>query len=76
MYGSAYDMGYAHGQLLKDQIHDVVPKFMSSLEKEIESYIKYLPKDLQAIIAKEGLTAALEATYLLTKSVPLITKVN
>jgi hypothetical protein len=67
VYGSAYDMGYAHGQLLRSQIQDVLPKFMAHVEKEFETYIKFLPQKVQSAIADIGLNAALEMTYQLTK---------
>ena len=60
-------MGYAHGQLLKAQIQDVVPSFMNHVEQEIEAYLKDLPKEIQKIIAELGLSGALDLTHLLTE---------
>ena len=62
-------MGYAHGQLLKSQIQKLIPAFMTHVEEEIDQYIKFLPKDLQNMIAKLGLDAVLDLTHELTKLV-------
>lgn len=69
VYGSPYDMGYAHGVLLKSQVQHVLPGFMKHVEQELESYLKGLPDDLKNAIAAIGLDAALEATHLLTELV-------
>lgn len=71
VYGSAYDMGYAHGQLLKSQIHSMYPAFMSHVEQEIEEYLKGLPEDVKNEVAATGLEAALEGTHLLTELVAI-----
>lgn len=67
VYGTPYSMGYAHGQLLKSQIQKLIPAFMTHVEEEVDQYIKFLPKDLQNMIAKLGLDAVLDLTHELTK---------
>lgn len=67
VYGSAYDMGYAHGTLLKDAIQAVIPAFYHHLEEEVEQYIKFLPLDIRDLIAELGLDGALDLTHLLTR---------
>ena len=67
VYGDAYQMGYAHGQLLKPQVQKLLPAFLKHVEQEVEVYLKDLPKELQDIIAELGIDAALEATELMTK---------
>ena len=67
VYGGAYDMGLAHGQLLKDQINKIIPAFYQHVEGEIEDAIKVLPADVRDLIAKYGLDGALDLTYELTK---------
>ena len=60
-------MGFAHGQLLKDQINKVLPAFYQHVEQEVKDYIHKFPKELQDIIAKYGLDGALDLTYEFTK---------
>ena len=67
VYGSAYDMGYAQGSLLKESVQAVIPAFYKHIEGEIEQYIKFLPQDLQDLIAELGLDGVLDLTYLLTR---------
>lgn len=68
VYGSPYSMGFAQGQLLKDQINQFLPAFYQHIEQEIKDAIHTLPKELQDIIAKYGLEGALDLTYEFTKS--------
>ena len=67
VYGSAYDMGYAHGSLLRDTIQTIIPAFYTHVEEEIEAYLKFLPEDIRALVATLGLDGALDLTYLLTR---------
>lgn len=60
-------MGYAHGQLLKDEINKVIPAFYQHVEQEVKDAIDKLPKELQDIIAKYGLDGALDLTHEFTK---------
>ena len=60
-------MGYAHGQLLKEQVRTTVPAFYQHVLKEIENEIDFLPAEISEFIAKYGLDGALDLTYELTK---------
>ncbi|KJE94290.1 hypothetical protein CAOG_04958 [Capsaspora owczarzaki ATCC 30864] len=68
VYGSAYDRGFAHGQLLKDDIQALYPQFFGYLYQQIAPYLKALPKDIQIIIERDGVIAGLEYTFELTKA--------
>lgn len=67
VYGSPYAMGYAHGQLLREQVQEMLPAFMKHLESELDQYLKYMPKFLQQIIEEYSLDEVLDLTYDLTK---------
>jgi isopenicillin-N N-acyltransferase-like protein len=68
VYGTPYEMGYAHGTLLKDQflaLNSVVWKYM--VAKFEEDLPKILPKWLADVVAKYGLAFGLDITYEITK---------
>lgn len=67
VWGSAYQMGYAHGQMLKEPILALFGESMQYFEREAQKYVKQLPPWLAEIIAQLGVDAALDATYALTK---------
>jgi len=67
MWGTPYEMGYAHGLLLRDDINALYDQVWSYLEKQVEEVIPYLPEFLKQIIAEFGIEAGLEATYYLTR---------
>ena len=50
LYGSAYDMGYAHGQLLHDDIIRFYTEFEAYADQMVAPYVKNLPKVGLAII--------------------------
>lgn len=67
VWGSFYEMGYAHGQLLKEDLL----KFMNELWNYIEEQLKgalpdWIPDWLAKDIAKFGAAAALDLTHFLT----------
>lgn len=67
VYGDAYSMGNAHGQLLKEQVNMTIPAFYRHVQQEIDDDITFLPSDIRDIIAKYGLDGALDLTYEMTK---------
>lgn len=67
VYGTPYEMGYAHGEIFRSDIQTLYPQFFGYLYNQIAPYLKYLPKDIQEIIEKDGAAAALDFTYELTK---------
>ncbi|XP_065190525.1 protein dcd1A-like [Sycon ciliatum] len=67
VYGTAYQMGYAHGQLLGPQANAVVTGYLAYAEAQIGEYIKFLPKKMAEWIERVGLEAALDATAVMTR---------
>lgn len=67
VWGTAYEMGYAHGQLLQAEIQSLYPQLFTWIESQIQEVLSFLPEFLQKIIAEEGTKAALDLTYMLTK---------
>lgn len=65
--GTPYQMGYAHGTLLKAEIADLFNEFQAFLDKAMDQYLDFLPKDIRTIIENLGVAAALEFTAELTK---------
>ena len=60
-------MGYAHGTLLKAQLNKFIPTLWAYLESQVVQILKMLPEWLAKILANEGLDAALDLTWELTK---------
>eukprot|EP01133_Synstelium_polycarpum_P010208 gene10208-11890_t len=64
-------MGYAHGELLKDDIVVLMAQFDGYIDQAIEQYVqeysKYIPAVLLDIIDKYGAKAALDYELLVTK---------
>jgi isopenicillin-N N-acyltransferase-like protein len=67
LYGSSYEMGYAHGSLLKDELNEFIPRLWAYLEKQVTSILQSLPDWLAKLIADFGLDAGLDFTYELTR---------
>jgi len=68
VWGTAYQMGYAHGQLIGDDVRDLIKSAYAYFEQQLEKYIKDLPEFLVKLIVDYGMAAALEATYYMTRS--------
>jgi hypothetical protein len=67
VYGTAYEMGKAHGILLKDQIHSLVDGMKDWIYRMIDQYIDFLPKEIRILFETYGVDAVLDVTYLLTE---------
>jgi len=67
VYGTAYEMGLAQGQLVKSFVDDLVPAVEKYLEEQVEQSLNFLPEWLQEYIAEEGVNAALDVTYYATR---------
>eukprot|EP01129_Flabellula_baltica_P007984 TRINITY_DN3141_c5_g1_i1.p1 TRINITY_DN3141_c5_g1~~TRINITY_DN3141_c5_g1_i1.p1 ORF type:complete len:438 (+),score=105.66 TRINITY_DN3141_c5_g1_i1:88-1401(+) len=67
VYGTPYEMGYAHGQMLKDEIHDLYPQIEQYIYSEVEKSLQFLPKFMRDFVAEYGTSGALLLTYELTK---------
>jgi hypothetical protein len=62
-------MGFAHGQLLQEELRTFYPIVWQYMVNEIEKDLpKYLPKWLADIVALYGLEFGLDVTYEITKS--------
>jgi len=67
MWGTPYEMGFAHGQLLGTQGKELYSDVLNYIDQQVEQSLEFLPEFLQNIIAELGVEAALEVTYELTK---------
>jgi hypothetical protein len=68
VWGSPYEMGYAHGTLLKEQLHTFLDDLWVYLDEQVAPKIMpYLPPWLAYLVSDLGLQAALEAYYYMTK---------
>lgn len=67
IYGTAYEMGFAHGELFRSDILQFYAEFQDYVDQMIAPYVKDLPQDVQEVIEKYGSMAALEFTAALTK---------
>jgi len=68
LWGTPYEMGYAHGSLLKQQITEIVPEVEQYIESQVDASLAFLPAWLREFIEKEGYIAALDLTYYLTEA--------
>ena len=66
LFGTPYEQGYAHGQLLKDEVKELIESVWKYVENEAEGALKSLPQWLRQLIADYGLAAALDITYEIT----------
>jgi len=67
IYGSAYEMGRAQGELLKETLPQFITRTWNYFEETVEDAVPWLPTWFSEMIALVGLDAALDATYLITK---------
>eukprot|EP01111_Echinosteliopsis_oligospora_P000927 TRINITY_DN1115_c0_g1_i1.p1 TRINITY_DN1115_c0_g1~~TRINITY_DN1115_c0_g1_i1.p1 ORF type:complete len:446 (+),score=66.28 TRINITY_DN1115_c0_g1_i1:49-1338(+) len=67
LYGTPYEMGYAQGELLGDEILSLYTQFWGYLDEFIAPYVKDLPYLIQNLIETFGVQAALEAEVVLTE---------
>nr|CAG4718850.1 unnamed protein product [Naegleria fowleri] len=70
LYGSAYEMGRAYGQLMKNELNQLLPAFEKYLDDFIvnATILDKLPREWAEYIVKFGLEAALDLNYEFTKS--------
>ena len=54
VYGTDYEMGYAYGVLLQEQIHDLVSQFYDYAYKQIDKYLSDLPDFIRKAIEEGG----------------------
>ncbi|EGD75487.1 hypothetical protein PTSG_06561 [Salpingoeca rosetta] len=67
VYGTPYQMGKAQGEIFTKEIYDMITAFSGYIDSQIEPYIKWLPKEIQEIILKDGPQAALQFEVDLTR---------
>lgn len=68
VYGTAYEMGYAHGSLMQDEARSMINATMQYMYGQVESALNGLPTWLRDWVAEVGMDAALDLTYDLTKN--------
>jgi len=68
VYGTPYQMGFAHGQIVKPYVSEFYNEVQIYLENQIAQSLQFLPAWLQEMIEVDGLDAALELTYVATRS--------
>jgi len=66
VYGTPYEMGQAHGELLAEEINQLLDEMWTWLEQTVDTYLHELPEWLQNFIAEAGIDAALEFERLAT----------
>eukprot|EP01102_Stenamoeba_stenopodia_P020893 TRINITY_DN8296_c0_g1_i1.p1 TRINITY_DN8296_c0_g1~~TRINITY_DN8296_c0_g1_i1.p1 ORF type:complete len:480 (-),score=84.84 TRINITY_DN8296_c0_g1_i1:72-1430(-) len=71
VWGSPYDMGYAHGLLMKDKCQGLISSVWNYLEEQVEEAIngtvKWIPQEVAKYISAVGLDVALDATWEATR---------
>ena len=68
LYGSPYEMGYAHGSLMKAEVNSFVTTIWSYLKSEIDSGMpQKLPKAVRSFVEEHGMAIALDKTESWTK---------
>jgi hypothetical protein len=67
VYGSPYDMGYALGKLMSEELNAILPLYFAYLDKTIEQVLKILPKFIADWIVELGLPGALDLNYEITR---------
>jgi len=63
VYGSAYEMGYAHGELLADELKPFIGAIWEHVKEEIAPFLSTIPKWISDLIVEYGLEVALDLTY-------------
>ncbi|CAF1585336.1 unnamed protein product [Rotaria magnacalcarata] len=65
--GTPYDMGYAFGKLMSEDLQQLVPEYFAYLENKIEDLIKQVPPFIAKWLAELGLRGALDLNYDITR---------
>lgn len=66
-WGTPYEMGYAHGILLKTEATNLIRNMYKHIESTLDQYLNFLPQKLKEIIERLGLDIALDLTYEMTR---------
>lgn len=63
-----YQMGYAHGTLLKEELNSFMAELWTYISKEMEDNLpKYIPKWMKSKLSSDVIGLALDMTYYATK---------
>lgn len=68
VYGTPYEMGYAHGQMFAVEAREMIARTWAYFESQVGDAIAGLPTWLSQDIIDFGLSVALDATYEFTKN--------
>lgn len=69
VYGNMYEMGFAHGYLLKDELKSFLKELWEYIDGEVEDALpKKIPGFLQKGVANFAIGAALDLTYEVTRA--------
>jgi len=66
-WGTPYEMGFAHGVLLKEQVATLNTQMYKHIDETIDEYLHFLSPGLRKKIEEYGLAFVLELTYLTTR---------
>jgi hypothetical protein len=67
VYGTAYEMGFASGQLIGSEFAALYHSFLAWVDTQIDPYLKFLPPVVRHAIENAGVAAGLDMTALITK---------
>jgi len=67
VYGTPYEMGYAHGQLLKEQLEVFIPELWVHLEQEFYNGPDWVPPAIADYISQIGLDVLLDLAEIETE---------
>lgn len=67
VFGSSYDMGYAYGQLLKNELNSMMPALEAYGIQQINESIPHLSPQQQEWIYEHGIMGALNLTWYATR---------
>lgn len=68
VYGNMYQMGFAHGYLLRDELNHFINELWAYIEEQIEESLPpKIPKFLQKGASNFAAGAALDLTYQITR---------
>ena len=68
VYGTPYEMGYAHGSMMKKEVQTMADSVWQYFEKQIEDELNGLPTWLKDWVAEVGIELATNLTWELTKN--------
>eukprot|EP00047_Mylnosiga_fluctuans_P010134 m.265448 g.265448 ORF g.265448 m.265448 type:complete len:431 (-) comp29675_c0_seq1:85-1377(-) len=66
VYGTPYQMGYAHGQLFQKEIPLGLKQFYAWIADSIQQILPWLPPEIADLVVKYGAPIALEWSYNMT----------